>query len=55
MYLYRALRKEEIEAGNVLIPRNQEAFKAHPRLPFTLPVKLGEQVEHAIRDHQDEV
>ena len=30
-YLYRALRKEEIEAGNLLIPKGQGPFAANPR------------------------
>lgn len=54
-FLYRALRKEEIEAGCSLISRSQEAFKEHPRLSINLPFKLGEGKEHAIRDHQDGV
>jgi len=53
-YLYRALRKEEIEAGNILIPKEQEPFKKLPRLGIDtrLPFVLGETEEHAIRQHQ---
>jgi hypothetical protein len=52
MPLYRALRQDEIEAGFVLIPKSQTAFRAHPKLPLVLPVYLGEAEEHAVRDHQ---
>ena len=51
--LYRALRREEIDAGCILIPKSQEPFRANLRLPFKLPAQLGETVAHAIRDHQD--
>ncbi len=52
--LYRALRKEEIEAGNVLIPKLQTPFKSHPRLGIDtrLPFRLGEYEEYAVRQHQ---
>ena len=53
-YLYRALRKEEIEAGNILIPKEQETFKKLPRLGIDtrLPFVMGETEEHAVRQHQ---
>jgi hypothetical protein len=53
-YLYRALRKEEIELGYVLFPKNQEPFKANPRLDIDtrFPFVLGPTTEHAIRQHQ---
>lgn len=50
--LYRALRREEISAGCVPIPKSQHPFIAHPKLPNILPFDLGEHVEHAVRDHQ---
>jgi len=52
--LYRALRKEEIEAGNVLIPKLQKPFKSHPCLGIDtrLPFRLGESEECAVRQHQ---
>ena len=52
MTLYRALRDVEIEAGNILIPKSQAPFRAHPKLPLVLPFLLGEREEHAVRDHQ---
>ena len=54
IYLYRALRPEEIEQGYVLIPKSQNPFKEHPRLGIDtrLPFKLGEQEEYAVRQHQ---
>ena len=53
-YLYRALRKEEIDAGYVLIPKSQKPFKSHPRvgIDMRLPFKIGEQEEYAVRQHQ---
>jgi hypothetical protein len=53
-YLFRALRREEIEAGNVLIPKGQGPFQADPRLGIDtrLPFKLGPTEEHAVRQHQ---
>ncbi len=53
-YLYRALRKEEIDAGYVLIPKSQKPFQNHPRVGIDtrLPFKLGEQEEYAVRQHQ---
>jgi hypothetical protein len=51
MFLYRALRPEEITRG-VLIPKSREPFVAHPRLPLVLPFTLGERPEHAVRAHQ---
>lgn len=52
MALYRALRDDEIEAGNVLIPKSQAPFRAHAKLPLVLPFRLGECEVNAIRDHQ---
>jgi hypothetical protein len=53
-YLYRALRKVEIEQGNILIPKGQSPFKQHPRLGVDtrLPFKLAPTEEHAVRQHQ---
>ena len=51
MFLYRALRPEEITRG-VLIPKSRERFVAHPMLPLALPFTLGERPEHAVRAHQ---
>ena len=51
-YLYRALRDAEIQAGSILIPKQVGQFIAHPRLPITLPFRLGHRLEHAIREHQ---
>jgi hypothetical protein len=51
MFLYRALRPEEITRG-VLIPKSREPFVAHPMLPLVLPFTLGERPEHAVRVHQ---
>ena len=50
--LYRALRKEEIEKGNILLPKSMEPFKAPLRFPVTFPLTFGDTVSHAIRDHQ---
>ena len=53
-YLYRALRAEEIEAGNILIPKLQDLFRANPRLGIDtrLPFALGPTEEYAFRQHQ---
>ena len=53
-YLYRGLRKEEIDAGNLLIPKSQEPFAADPCLGIDtrLPFILGKTEEHAVRKHQ---
>ena len=53
-FLYRALRSEEIEAGNILIPKGQGPFTAHPRLGIDtrLPFVLVATEEHAVRQHQ---
>jgi len=51
--LYRALRREEIEAGCILIPKSQKPFRANFRFPVKFPAEFGETVPHAIRDHQD--
>jgi hypothetical protein len=51
MFLYRALRPEEITTG-VLIPKSRELFVAEPRLPLVLPFTLGKRPEHAVRAHQ---
>jgi hypothetical protein len=52
MPLFRALRDVEIAAGNILIPKSQAPFVAHPILPITLPFQLGESAIHAVRIHQ---
>ena len=52
--LYRALRTEEIAAGNLLIPKGQGPFSENPRLGIDtrLPFVLGPTDEHAVRQHQ---
>jgi hypothetical protein len=51
-YIYRGLRREEVDAGCTLIPKAQRAFLAQAKLPNVLPFILGERVEHAVREHQ---
>ena len=53
-YLYRALRKEEIDAGNILIPKSQEPFRSYPRfgIDTRFPIVLRDTEEHAVRQHQ---
>ena len=53
-FLYRALRREEIDADCVLIPKSQEPFPAEARLGIDtrLPFQLGPTEEHAVRQHQ---
>jgi hypothetical protein len=51
MFLYRALRPEEISRG-VLIPKSREPFVAPPVMPQVLPFTLGERSEHAVRAQQ---
>jgi hypothetical protein len=53
-FLYRALRSEEIVAGNLLIPKSSDPFLAHPRLDIDtrLPFILGPTEESAVRQHQ---
>ena len=53
-YLYRALRKEEIDAGNILIPKSQEPFRSDPifgTMDMNFPIEF-ESVTNAIRHHQ---
>jgi hypothetical protein len=52
MPLYRALRAGEIEAGCILIPKSQAAFRSGWRPPFVFPITFAETEEHAVRDHQ---
>jgi len=55
-YLYRAVRKEEIDAGNIL-PKSQEPFRSDPifgtdDMIFTAEgIEFG-SVRNAIRHHQ---
>jgi len=53
-YLYRALRKDEIETENILISKEQETFEKLPRLGIDtrLHFILGETEEYAVRQHQ---
>ncbi len=52
LFLYRALRPDEISRG-VLIPKKpREPFAADPLLPQVLPFTLGKQPEHAVRAQQ---
>jgi hypothetical protein len=50
--LFRGLRQEEVDAGNILIPRSADTFVAPPRLPLTGPFDLAESPANAVRDHQ---
>lgn len=56
-YLYRAVRKEEINAGNILIPKSQEPFRSDPifgtdDMVFTAEGIEFDSVRNAIRHHQ---
>jgi hypothetical protein len=52
-YLYRALRKEEIDAGNILIPKSQGPFRSDRcfGIDMYFPIEFG-SVTNAIRQHQ---
>jgi hypothetical protein len=54
-YLFRALRKIEIEENNILIPKqnNTNEFKAAPvfGIDMTFPIDLG-STRNAVRQHQ---
>ncbi|AUD06993.1 hypothetical protein [Spirosoma pollinicola] len=51
-YLYRALRRAEIEAGYKLIPKGTMEFVAEPRLDLDVfPMVFGSET-NAIRHHQ---
>ncbi len=54
MYLYRALRHEEIEQNYILIPKSRERFLSGPRLGMGtyLPIQLGKTSRNAVRYHQ---
>ncbi len=54
MYLYRALRQEEIQQNYILIPKSQKPFLSHPRLGMGtyLPIQLGQTSTNAVRYHQ---
>jgi len=54
-FLFRALRENEIRAGNILVPKAQGEFVAEPRLD--VDTRLDEVVlvrtrEYAVRQHQ---
>ena len=52
--MYRGLRKEEIDAGCILIPRNQKSFSSLVRFPVKFPVNFDpNHPGNAIRDHID--
>ncbi len=51
-YLFRALRKEEIEKGNILIPKSIDTFESNPSFPISFPFNFGKSEEHAIDNHQ---
>jgi hypothetical protein len=51
-YLYRALNQAEIDAGNVLIPKATNKYKAGLILPFDLPEILDETPQKGRRRHQ---
>ncbi len=53
-HLYRALRKEEINAGCILIPKSQDPFAAEIRLEVDtrFPWTFGVTEEHAVNQHQ---
>lgn len=53
-FLYRALRIEEINAGNLLLPKEQRIFQDWPQLGLdtTLPFILGPTEEYAAYHHQ---
>lgn len=52
-YLYRALRKEEIGAGNILIPKSQDTFSRPARfgIDMRFPIELHSET-NAVRQHQ---
>jgi hypothetical protein len=52
-YLYKALRKEEIDAGNILIPKSQGPFRSDPRfgIDMRFPIEFGSET-NAVRQHQ---
>jgi hypothetical protein len=50
--LYRALRKEEIDKGNILLPKSDELFVAPNIFPQVFPIIFGDTPEHAARIHQ---
>ncbi|MCB2141163.1 hypothetical protein KQH27_00480 [bacterium] len=50
--LYRALRKEEIDAGGVLIPKEATSFLAPFRCDFQCGDNIGMTEKHAVIDHQ---
>ena len=53
-YLYRALRKLEIDSGYVLIPKSQGPFVRASKfgIDTTFPISLVPTEENAVRQHQ---
>lgn len=54
-FLLRALRKEEVENGNLPIPKSQKPFRDHARLGLgsaRFPFNLGESEANAVLHHQ---
>ena len=54
MPLFRALREEEVTAGNILIPKVQKPFLEEMRIPFVVgPLAIiGPSEAHAVDYHQ---
>jgi hypothetical protein len=51
-YIYRALRRAEIDAGIVLIPKARGVYQAEHILPLGLPFVLEESPKSARQRHQ---
>ena len=52
-YLYRALREEEIDAGNILIPKSKGPFRSDRKfgIDMIFPFEF-DNVKNAVRQHQ---
>lgn len=46
LYNYKALRKEEIDAGNILIPKSQGPFRSDPYFGIDMYFRNREDSQH---------
>ena len=53
-YLFRAIRKDEIEKG-VLIPKVPKHFTSKATFPLKFPINFNNSKEHSIVDHVDPI
>jgi len=53
MPLYRGLRRDEIDAGMMIIPKGRDDFRSGFKFPICFPISL-DSAENALRNHMDD-